>query len=222
MKRITFIKSAMMVLAIVVAFGFNSCIKDDVVTPNGGSQPMIGVDYNAPSNYVMATYNAEENFVPATTETEMEYVDAVGDGGRPPMPPKGLFLGDIFRRMKVTREQMKEFHVFIVAFEKCSREAQSLPQEEIRAMIKVANEQVRAIIAKVRSGEITREAAKPLIEQINKALRERLEASVDQQARCECLRELFRKIYSKLTDEQKALWDAWKAKLENPCLGVSQ
>jgi polyhydroxyalkanoate synthesis regulator phasin len=224
MIKSTLIKSALMALAIVFAIGLNSCTKDDVITPDGGPLPMMNSDYNSTSNYIMATYNAEESFIPATIDKEMEYVDmeAIGGGEKPPMPPKGMFLGDIFRKMKVTREQMKEFHLFIQAFEKCSRETQTLSPDQVRALIKEANEKVKAIIALVREGKVSREDAKVRIEEINKALRTKLESTVDQAARCECLRELFRKIYSKLTDAQKAIWDEWKSRQQNPCFGAQQ
>jgi polyhydroxyalkanoate synthesis regulator phasin len=211
-------KSALLALALVIAFGFNSCTKDDIVTPDD-NMSMMSSDYNSPANYIMDTYNAEEDFVPATTVSECEYREMEGVNGRDDMrKQKGLFLGDIFRKMKVTREQMKEIRVFLANFEKCKRETQSLTPEEVRALIKAANEKVRAIIEQVRSGKMTREEAKPLIEAINNELRETLESTVDQDARCKCLKELFAQIESKLTEEQILLWNEWKAKLENPCL----
>lgn len=209
--------TAFAALAFVLSIGLNSCMKDDVVTPEDYTS--IEAIYSASSNYIMPAYNAEEEYVPATTETECEYRQEAGVQGREEFRKhKGLFLGEIFREMKVTREQMKEFRLFLAEFEKCKREAQSLTNEQIRELIRQANEKVKEVIALIRSGEITREEGKARIEVINQALREKIASGLDQDARCQCLRDLFQKIYEKLTDEQKLIWDEWKAKLEDPCL----
>lgn len=209
-------------LAFVITIGISGCTKDDIVTPDDKTLTIVS-DYSASSNYIMAVYSAEEEYVPATTESECEYRGEDGVQGREDFrKQKGLFLGEIFRKMKVTREQMKEFRGYTIEFEKCKRETQSLTPEQIRELIRQANERVKEVIALARKGEITREEAKTRIETINQTLREKIEAGVDQDARCQCLRELFRKIYSQLTDEQKLIWEEWKSKLDNPCFTTGE
>lgn len=91
----------------------------------------------------------------------------------------------------------------------------------IEPYIKVAKDNRKLIVDKVKSGEITKEAAKPLIEAINLELRNSIYTDATISAvriqLCNARQSLFEEIALILSTDQKVKWEEWVASLPKDC-----
>jgi hypothetical protein len=230
------LKSIMLLsLVAAVMLGFNSCQKSDtptspVIDIYSSNEFMLPVTSNTPSDIAEATLTTDmmlqpplDGFLYGCSEGKSDDRygddDRSGDDGRGGMmrPDRGANeFARIFRAMKVTPEQLTLFKPFFVAYRACIKDATIALRESEKAILQAANTQRKEIIAKVKSGEITKEEARAQMQVLNQTTRQQLKDNPERIVACEamkaCKAALYASIRENLTPEQQILWDAWVAK----------
>jgi hypothetical protein len=219
-----------MLLAILVAvsFGFNSCQKSDSPTNPvndiySGNEFMLPVAANTPSDIAEATLTTDMMLQPPMDGYLYGCMD--GNGGKPGDDGRGGMMkpdrgvnefARIFRAMKVTPDQLALIRPFMEAYRACIKDATIALRESEKAILQNANARRKELIAKVQSGEITREEAKGQMQIINQETRQLLKDNPARLIACEamkaCKAALYASIRETLTAEQQVLWDEWVGK----------
>jgi len=135
----------------------------------------------------------------------------------------GRHLLQVLRRLNLSEAQKNEVKNFISAHHECIKG----PLQDFRAIVQPiladANAKRKEIIDQFKAGTITREEAKVKIDFLNQATRELIQndpaLAPIKAAFCACKTNLFDNISSKLTAEQKLIWDNWINNLSGPCSG---
>jgi Spy/CpxP family protein refolding chaperone len=130
----------------------------------------------------------------------------------------GNGVGRVFRDMELTEDQRGSIRDFMMDMKDCAkenmvalRELNSPAREELRAARK-------AIIDRVKAGEITREEAHAEMNVLRAEMRESMQNDPEREALIEALKECRKafidSISGILTPEQLEIWNAWLAELE--------
>ncbi len=130
---------------------------------------------------------------------------------------ENMQLRRVFREMKLTKEQMAQIPAFMAEFNECQMQSKIALRQSEMAIIKKSNADLRAVLADLKAGNITRAEASQKIKAINQETRESLKNNPDRAtalaAMKACRDNLFASIRGILTAEQQVIWDAWVAKI---------
>lgn len=161
----------------------------------------------------------------ASIDLPMNYSDPLENGmifRHDTSPGKnGRHLFHILKKLNLSDEQIVQVKNFFGAHKECVSEPHRAFKAAATPYIKAANEKRREILAKVKSGEITRERAKELLSQLNMRTKELIQSDPDVQAAqrkiCSCKLTLLSSISSILTERQLTIWNEWVDGLRGPC-----
>ncbi|MDQ7818222.1 MAG: hypothetical protein RDU14_14440 [Melioribacteraceae bacterium] len=130
-------------------------------------------------------------------------------------------LGLILRRLNLDESQRKDIHELMKGYHEGLR---PLVKEFLVAneqIVKNANEQRRAIIEKVKNGELTRQEAAEQIKKLNLETRDKIKNNPETiriaDEICKLNAKLLEGIRNLLTEEQKVKWDQMTQRLKTPC-----
>ncbi len=212
MKRITVLSIAILSLGLVF---FSACNKlDNPVDP-----ATEGIVFNANIPYE-TELNTPSTMSEATIEKPAMLLFPKDDPLYPERPIKYLVpLGRILKQLNLTEDQVAQIRQFLTAYRECVKNALIALRESEKQILEQANQARRRVMEQLKNGEIDRETAHQLMQQINQRTREALinnpvRERVLQQLK-NCWETLINNIKSILTDEQKALFDELLAKFKN-------
>ncbi len=219
-------KSALPLASLMLIFVMASCDKP--------GDAVAATDY---SDYYSSVFSVNEPltdvtdcFIPASE------VDLFGEMPMPVGPGKDCNLGDkklppndkgdknlpkdgkdirnpfarVFMLLNLTEEQKVQVREFMIAHRQCEKDAILALREAQRPIIEAANAQRKEIMAKLKSGEITRREAGDLLKILNQTVREQLKndpaVEAAHQALKACWDIMLDNIGSVLTEEQLVKW----------------
>lgn len=224
MKRTMFMKTAIAAMALLIAFGLNSCDKENGVNVAGDyeylSVALPDVD-NSQSEIVDATL--EDDVDMCLVERPMGEKQAMGMENQGRHRPIKQFhpFARIFRQLELTAEQKEAVRGYMTEHHDCMKEAMMALRASEREIIQEANQARRAIMQNVKDSVITRAEAREQLRELNADTREALQnnpaRAEAREAMCECLLALYANIRATLTEEQQAIWDEWVAGQDLPC-----
>ncbi|MBX3043103.1 MAG: hypothetical protein KIT33_08060 [Candidatus Kapabacteria bacterium] len=192
---------------------FQSCSNDGSVsnTDTDSEMSFIVYDYNLDNfSFDGATPDkdisifSEENLRP---ERDVE--------GRklPPQVRERVLLSRVFRLMELDEEQIAAIRTLMIAHISCENQWFRKLNAVRSSIVERANAERRNIMQQVREGEITRQQAERLINQLNTRVREALKnhpINIEvREGLILCREEFFAAIAELLNDEQLALWERY-------------
>jgi hypothetical protein len=211
--------SKFLAIALITSIGFlflQSCTKDDVVS-NSDNDDLPGyVLYN----YDFSTFSMNDATVDSDISLdECQPMSPDGNLGntdkKPPVVDRKFPFARIFQEMKLTDEQKASVRELMASHVKCEFQWFRKLQQVRDAIAKRANEERRAIMQKVKDGEITRAEAKVLIDQLNRRVREAIKNNpINEEVRegiIRCREEFINGVAKLLTDEQLVMWKRFLA-----------
>ena len=194
------------------------------------------------AQFAIIDYGDVENGIEdATTETEMTFNStmlsySVMGGDRPFNPGDpglrgmrwfdlfdfGKHLGFLFRQLNLTDDQKVAVRDLAKTFHTAMRPLVRQFHEANKTIIQDANTQRKAIVDQVKAGTLTREEAAVKIRALNEATRDLIKANQASQTiktdMCAVRDTFFTGVRAVLQGQQIAKWDAWIARLKDPCL----
>ncbi|MBU1100178.1 MAG: hypothetical protein KKA84_07215 [Bacteroidetes bacterium] len=147
----------------------------------------------------------------------------MNNGQRPRPHQRGRHLGEVFRHLNLSDDQLEAIKPFLEAH----KVEMTALHEELKTatedIMEYGREQRQAIVQQVKDGTITREEAKPLFEALGEEIRGMMDANEAAQTikaeMCAAAETLFVNITSLFTEEQLELWNQWIADHPSPCAG---
>lgn len=205
--------------AFVFAFGITGCQERASV-----NSP-FGENFTSQEYAVFDFEDSMNGVADASIDIQMSYTDPLEKGKvfRHDASPgiSGRHLFHILRKLNLNDDQKNQVKDFMISHRECVKEPHKAFREAAAPYIQAANEQRREILAKLKSGEITRERVKELIKQLNIKTRELIQSDPAVQAAqvliCNCKTTLINNIGSILNDRQLVIWNEWVAGLRGPC-----
>lgn len=228
MKRIK-----LLIIAILPLIFFACNQKDEINSPNND-------DFNS-AQFVLIDYLDVQNGVEdATLDKDltlndplfsMNFMGMKGEftPGQKALAGNGWFdkydfgkhLGKAFRLLKLTDEQKEKVRGLMKTYNESMKELLKDFREANAEIVKKANADRKAIVDKIKSGEMTREEAKEALKTLNEKTRAAIEAKRDTIAvkdkMCAARATLFRSVNSILNETQKDQWEKMVQRLKNPC-----
>ncbi|MBM4176702.1 MAG: hypothetical protein FJ213_11110 [Ignavibacteria bacterium] len=217
MKKIVFSSLAALIIGLVF-FTIGCQEKMEVNSP-------FSEKYASPDYAVFDFEDSMDGLVDASVDIPMSYSDPFDKGKdfRKDWSPgkSGRHLFYILKKLNLSDDQLLQVKNYLIAHKECVTEPHRAFKAAVAPYIHAANEKRREILAKVKSGEITREQAKGLIKQLNIRTKELIQADPDVQAAqaaiCRCKITLLNNIGSILTERQLVIWNEWIDGLRGPC-----
>jgi len=131
-------------------------------------------------------------------------------------------LGDLLRKLHLTREDMAALKPAFQAHHDCMKEKMAAMREEMKPIMERLNEARRPILESLKKGDITRQEAKEQLAPIYKAAGDAMKEIRDRY--CEefkaCRDQLFQSIYEYLLvtyPDRAERFKTWWDNLPNPC-----
>ena len=214
-----FLKVFAAILISVLALSMmQSCSSDNSVssTDDNGIQAYNVYDYN------FSSFDMQE----ASLDGDMGLDDCQPmrpefDGTRDKMPPHAkarVFLGRVFREMNLTEEQRAEIRTLMQAHILCEMQWFRKLQAARQEILKTLNAERRAIMEKVKSGDLTRREAEPLIRELNAKAMEMLKnLPINEEARegiILCREEFLVAVGGLLDEDQLVIWNSFLEKIK--------
>ncbi len=205
--------SALFALALII--GINACDK-------GGPTDFDKDDFDF-SGFVLAE-TADECISYADLDNDVEILGAFDeDRGRDVemrrRPNKGDYrgFGVILSQLKLDDEQIGAVRLAMMAYRDCIKEAMTDLREQAQELMAGFREERMEIWTMLRDGEITREEAMEMMQELNLRVREAMTGLDARTAACEamkvCRAEMFDAIREVLTEEQLEMFNEWVANL---------
>ncbi|MGB9851672.1 MAG: Spy/CpxP family protein refolding chaperone [Candidatus Kapaibacteriota bacterium] len=212
MKRLTVLAVAILAIGLIV---FSACNKLD----NPTNPTTEGLVFNA--NIPLETeMNVPSDLSEATLDKPAMLLFPKDDPLYPERPIKYMVpIGRILKELNLTDEQIAQVQEFMQEYRDCVKNALLTLRESEKQILQQANQQRQQVREQLKNGEITKEQAWQLMQQINQNTREALmnnpvRQQVLQQLK-DCWDTFINNIKSILTDEQKALFEELLAKYKN-------
>lgn len=164
-----------------------------------------------------ATFESDFALTPLIEGQFANYDRLTPPDKRPPHVNRMMAIGLILRQLNLTEEQIEQVKEIIMAHRLCEAEWLKLLQQSRREIVMKGNQARQAIIEQYRAGEITRQEANRLINQLNMRIREALANNpINEEIRAalqECWETFIMNIKEILTDEQLDLFNEWLEKI---------
>lgn len=133
----------------------------------------------------------------------------------------GKHLGRIFRVLNLTNDQKLQVRDLMKSYHDKNKLLVRKFHEANKAIVEQANIERKAILEQVKDGTLTRDTARPLLEEINKKTRETIAAnpvSIEVKAElCTNNNALMDSIKNILKEDQIKKWDDFKSRMKSPC-----
>lgn len=217
------------IFAIAMVIGVYSC-KNDTVNP--GPTDMMTVNQVVP-DATMNAFDANEFTVYGDLTNDLQvypqqFVDGCklddrrpddkgGMGGMKDRMGPGFKLRMLLWDLKLTKEQMTTIGALMPGYHECVRSIMQAGEADRQAAMAAARAARADVLAKYKiDGD--KAAARTALNDINKTLKAALDASIDKDALCNCLKNLYLAIRETLTPAQQIKFDAWVAKQKLPCM----
>lgn len=193
-----------------------SCSSDNSVssTDDNGIQDYNVYDYNF-SSFDMHEASLDDDM----DLDECQPMRPEFDGMRDKMPPHAkarMFLGRVFREMNLTEEQRAEIRTLMQSHILCEMQWFRKLQAARQEILTTLNAERRAIMEKVKNGDLTRRQAEPLIRQLNARAMEMIKnLPINEEARegiILCRETFLDAVGGLLIEEQLVIWNSF---LEN-------
>ncbi|KAA3616562.1 MAG: hypothetical protein DWQ05_12595 [Calditrichaeota bacterium] len=137
---------------------------------------------------------------------------------------QGMHLKYLLVGLQLSDEQRTQVQDFLAQYRECIAVPLQEFRDEASPIIEAARAQRQTLIDSVNAGALTREEARDQLRALNLEKREELKALQVElgllEAMCECKLSLFTNISGLLSEEQKAVYDAWYTKLEGVCFST--
>lgn len=209
------LKSAVFaVLFLTLFFGLSSCQKDDS-SVNSSNEEL----YSSADLYTATYMPDDEEIIDPGIDNEMTVL-------APPAIPQRLQkvipLGQVLRNMGLSSEQIDIVKEALKAHRDCIKPLLDAMHDEVKTELTLANAARRDILAKLKSGEFTRDQAKEALVQLARDTRSAIHDIRKEycpQIR-ECQKSLVEAIKNaNLTDRQEQVLKRWLDSLpEMPCI----
>lgn len=224
------LRNLLIATTVVLALFVSSCSESPIATDNNTDydyQSFAIADVN-PSGFELqeATLVSDFALTPIIEGDFANYDRLKPNDKRPPHVNRMMAIGMILRQLSLTDEQIVKVKELIMAHRACEAEWLKMLQQSRREIMMKGHEARQAIISQLKAGEITREEAGRLINQLNMRIREALiNNPVNEEVRAAlkaCWDTFIKGIKDILDEEQLALFEQWLerikggGKLEDP------
>ncbi len=195
----------------MVALSVTAC-DPGTVDPAEGSMPVYAQTTEATSFELLAQ---PADFQDATLEQEMRERPDPRGGDDKRGPQVRHPFGRLLNALNLTEEQRAQVAELLKSHKACADEAMAVLKEYTSGLMENARAARKEILAKVESGEMTREEARAAIRALNERLRNALkESGIRERVRemmKSCDDTFLRALAQILTEEQRAILDRYLA-----------
>lgn len=228
MKKLLF-SGIMAIIAIAMIIGVNSC-KNETVNPESDLQLMT-VNEIIP-DAAMSAFDAKEFTVYGDLTNDISVyppldgnITQINNGSKKSANisdlndrmGNGFHLRRILGDLKLSRSQMRQISDMVDGYEDCVRNVMLIGRDARKAAHEAAKAARADLLLRVKAG-LDRATAKAELDLIMQKLKADLNASIDQNALCLCLADLYTKIIATLADPAKTKFEDWLATHPLPCM----
>ena len=223
----------LLTLSLISFMVFTSCSNEEVTAP-------AQLDFDSPQFAIIDINDLDLAVESLSLEKEMgmnpqlfNYTFLTLDGGLRAGNPNlngnpwmqnfdlGKHLGRIFRILNLSNDQKLQVRELMKSYHDKNKLLVRKFHEANKAIVEQANIERKAILEQVKDGTLTRETAKPLLEEINKKIREAIASnpvSIEvKDELCKNNNDLMDSIKNILNEDQLIKWDEFKSRMKNPC-----
>jgi Spy/CpxP family protein refolding chaperone len=201
-------------VALTFVLGLSSCTKDNSVTPTTDTEQF---------NYVSAGTNVDAIQV---SDATLDEPIAIQNEMTPEVVNSGMLFGGkmpmfdfrkIFPKLNLTADQIAEIKVIMQDHKDCEKAARLAYFQQITAIISSFNQQRQDIIAQLKAGTIDRKTANQEIADLNKQVRQSIQASganaTLKEALKTCTQTMIHDIMALLNADQKVIFQQWISRI---------
>lgn len=212
---------------------FTACSNEEVTAPTQ-------LDFDSPQFAIIDMNDLDQAVENLSMEKEMgmnpqlfNYTFLTVDGGLRAGNPSlngnpwmqkfdlGKHLGRIFRILNLNNDQKLQVRDLMKSYHDKNKLLVRKFHEANKSIVEQANVERKAILEQVKNGTLTRETARPLLEEINKKTREAIAANpvtIEVKAElCANNNTLMDSIKNILNEDQLKKWDDFVSRMKNPC-----
>lgn len=226
MKKLLFLTFAML-----IAVTFNSCRDAD-----------CPVDWEDPETIIMSD-GIDEFYIFSDDEIVDYNIDAMGTDAQAsprwgnkddrsnqdkwgrrnnkdfkPGMGNGMYLGKVFRYMELTEEQWALVNGFLQDYRECMKEFYENVMSARKRIYAKYEDQIIRLRNAIRTNPDNRREYFAQLREIHKEMQQLMREAIDWDARCDCIRTLYREINNMdMTDEQRAIWERYLNSLKHHC-----
>lgn len=188
-----------------------SCSSDNTVSSTDTNNEMSFMVYDYNVDDISMKDGSLESDITILSAENLRPTDDEEGRKLPPRVKERILLSRVFRQMELDEEQREAVRLLMAAHIRCESQWFRKLHEVRNSIVERANLERREIMNKVKEGEITREQAARLMNQLNMRVREALQnhpinLEVREGLKL-CREEFFAAIAELLNEEQLAIWE---------------